>query len=201
MKALLVITFTILMVNGRALGQEIEQFFDFENGIYLSHDALMQNVPDIAITSAEGVYSNPLKILRINPDDFGLKSHQSIRYVVDQGLPYLRVVRCCPDQIIYVGLTIVGSLSLVNYESEKIVDIPMTAYNPYNNKPFLKGSVKRETSIKVTKILNMKNGAVYNPGDQEFLELVQLQNPIQDLEEMIDVISNYNKTNKIYITE
>jgi len=186
-----------------AFGQkenEVHQYFDFKEGIYLSHEALMQNAPDIRLSnSEEGIYNNPLKILRVNPSDFGLKASQKIHYVVDQGLPYYRSIRCCPETEVFVGLTLVGRLSVVSYESEEMVDIPMTAYNPYNNKPFLTGSVKRERKIDVHKVIDMETGKAYEMRDPELNNLLGTKTVFQDLDTLIDAISTFNKTNKVFI--
>jgi len=146
MRSLLIIL--SLLIAGVVSAQEeneINQFFTFEDGIYLSYEALLKNQPDIKLeNNREGIYNNPLKILRVNPKDFDLSEEQEIVFVVDQGLPYHRSERCCPDQIVYVGMTIVGHLSIISYDSEAMVEIPMKAYNPYNGEPFLQGTIKRE---------------------------------------------------------
>ncbi|MBT8218523.1 MAG: hypothetical protein KJP00_01775, partial [Bacteroidia bacterium] len=120
--------FGFLLVFGLVQGQKSEvlhQFFEFRDGIYLSHEALLENTPMIHFENeVKDLYINNSKILRVNPKNFGLSDSSTIHYIVFEGLPHLRVTRCCPDQVVYAGLTVVGALSLAVYESEVIVDIP-----------------------------------------------------------------------------
>lgn len=198
-----IIILTLFIFASSLFGQkenEVHQYFDFQEGIYLSHDALMQNTPDIKLASGEdGIYNNPLKILRVNPSDFGLKRDQQILYVVDQGLPYYRSQRCCPDTEVYVGMTVVGRLSVVSFESEKMVDIPMTAYNPYNGEPFLTGSVKRERKVKVNKVIDMESGQAYDMHDTALQVLLEAKTAYADLDALIEDVSEFNKDNKVFI--
>ena len=201
MRTIIIVTLSICVTC--LFGQkenEVHQYFDFQEGIYLSHEALMQNKPDIKLANSENsIYNNPLKILRVAPSDFGLKSDQRILYVVDQGLPYYRSMRCCPDTEVYIGMTIVGRLSVVSFESEKMVDIPMTAYNPYNGEPFLTGSVKRERKIKVNKVIDMETGDEYMMNDTALQVLLGAKTAYADLDMLIDDVSQFNKDNKVFI--
>lgn len=202
MRILIAILFIGLFI-GRVSAQtdqEINQFFSFEDGIYLSYEALLKNQPDIKLEDKrEGIFNNPLRILRIDPSEFGLTADQEVKFVVDQGLPYHRSNRCCPDQIIYVGLTIVGHLSVISYDSEEIVDIPMKAYNPYNGEPFLKGTVKRERTVKVNQVLNLKTGKVYDMLDEELKTLLGRQTYTHLIDELIEDVVNYNLVNRIFV--
>jgi len=201
MKGLAVII--LLLSSGCLLaqdGQEINQFFTFEDGIYLSYDALLKNQPDIKLENKrEGIYNNPLKILRVNPSDFGLSADQEIKFVVDQGLPYHRSERCCPDQIVYVGLTIVGHLSVISYDSEEMVDIPMKAYNPYNGEPFLKGTVKRERKVKVNQVLDLTNGKVFDMLDEELKDRLGRSDYTHLVDVLIEDVVQYNLANRIFV--
>jgi len=203
MRAIIILTLSIL--TSCLFGQkenEVHQYFDFQEGIYLTHDALMRNTPDIKLAnSEEGIYNNPLKILRVNPSDFGLKGDQKILYVVDQGLPYYRSKRCCPDTEVYVGMTVVGRLSVITYDSEKMVDIPMTAYNPYNGEPFLTGSVKRERKVKVNQVIDMESGEVYSMNDTALQILLEAKTAYTDLDALIEDVSQFNKENKVFINK
>ncbi|MBT8220279.1 MAG: hypothetical protein KJP00_10655, partial [Bacteroidia bacterium] len=101
---------------------------------------------------------------------------------------------------VYAGLTVVGALSLAVYESEVIVDIPMTAFNPYNGLPIYSGTVQREKNIQKIVVLNMETGKKWETDNAELMDLLQtdlLQ--IDDLEEIINRISDYNQINKINI--
>ena len=196
---------TLLHIAGMSSAQsdnEIRQYFNFEDGIYLSHESLLRNTPDIRLTSNEKrIYSNPLKILRVNPADFGLKEDEPILFVVEQGLPFYRSEKCCPETQVYVGLTIVGRLSVVSYDSEEIVDIPMTAYNPYNNKPFLTGSVKRERRITVTNLIDLETGSTFSKDDPALLEKIGVSKPFANLDSLIEAVSRYNSEHKLYIKQ
>jgi len=181
-------------------GQEINQFFTFEDGIYLSYDALLKNQPDIKLENKrEGIYNTPTKVLRINPSDFGLSDEENIAFVVDQGLPYHRSERCCPDQIIFVGLTIVGHLSVISFDSEEMVDIPMKAYNPYNGKPFLKGTIKREKLVKVNQVLDLTNGKVYDILDKALMTRLGKSEYSHLVDVLIEDVVKYNRSNPIFV--
>ena len=115
-----------VLVLGAQDKEELHQFYQFKDGIYLTHQTLMKNAPKVAIEqSSEDLYINDAKILRINPKNFGVNYDSLIKYVVYEGLPHLNVTRCCPNQVAFVGLTVLGALSLAYYDSEEIVDIPM----------------------------------------------------------------------------
>lgn len=179
---------------------EINQYFTFQDGIYLSYDALLKNQPEIKLEgNRSGIFNNPLQILRVDPSEFGLSADQEIKFVVDQGLPYHRSARCCPDHVVYVGMTIVGHLSVISYDSEIMVDIPMKAYNPFNGEPFLKGTIKREKTVKMNQVLDLTTGTLYDMSDTAVQSKLKSTKPYQFVDVLIDDVVKFNKANKIFV--
>lgn len=197
MKILLLV---ILSFIGQCLlGQKIDAHTEWKDGIYLSNQAILENSPDIQIERTDFLYTDPLKILRINGSDFGLSEKQTIHAVVQNGLPYVGVERCCPSHRVYIGLSIIGHLSVAFFENEEMVDIPMKAYNPYNGKPYLSGTIQRERKFKTFVILDMKTGMIYQKDKLMSLDKLNMKEAAMDEESILELIVDFNSNNPIEI--
>lgn len=188
--------------------------FLFSQGIYLSHDAVLQNQPDLTWEEIEAD-------LACNPAS-GLARLAALQTREGQKVAPEDVFALCRDSLLYVrvedpevekevqlfgALLTQGSLCLYRYEKEETRMVTIKAYNPLTGKPFRSGQVPRKEWVERWKLFNLETGATADlthknlfewiGNDTELAEQARSM-PEEDLD-MGRLIQAYNRRNPVFV--
>ncbi len=135
--------------------------FRFNDGVYLTHAALLNNRPDVDWSDIDGEMVQLTEDHRVQVEGFGYKSgayDQPYAISLD-GLPYL-FVREEPSRGFheFAGLRIRGTYSTMQYDTVVRTRHLMKAYNPVNGIAFREGYVERDRQNALRRIVDMRSG-------------------------------------------
>ena len=134
------------------------------DGVYLSHAALLAAQPDLGWEAIGGEMVQLPETFRVQISGYEYKDDKLddgiIPYAISlDGEPYLfrrkNLVRRYYD---FVGLSVVGTLSILSYDTTVQRRQLMKAYNPVNGQPFREAYVERAETVTVTKVWHLPTG-------------------------------------------
>ncbi|WP_116124474.1 hypothetical protein [Lewinella sp. IMCC34183] len=138
--------------------------YRFRDGVYLTHEALLANQPDVEWSEIAGEMVQLSEDHRVQIDGYGYKSGN------DRGTPYAIALDGLPYLFVQVdgrrgfsefaGLLRPGRYPTVAYDTTVNLRRLMKAYNPANGKPFREGYVERQRRERITRILDMDTGTL-----------------------------------------
>lgn len=187
----------------------ITKNFEFEDGVYLTLDALQKNTPDY-------VWRDLKSNLAANPQTYMTQ----VEYMVEKstgdslvtdaifavslgGIPFVRLPReaVSKELTTFAGLRVRGRYSFYTYEDVQTKMVPISAYNPINGRPFRTALVKREETVQFGKLMNFETGETVDFTQRNFLKIIQddkeLTKSVQALKGE-DIISKLFKCLLIY---
>ncbi|MCP9235342.1 hypothetical protein [Lewinella sp. JB7] len=138
-----------------------DQDFRFRDGVYLSHDALLTNAPDIAWSQIAGEMVQLAEDYRLQIDGFGYKqgTHPTPYAISLDGQPYL-FVRADAKRGFheFAGLRERGRYATMRYDTLVHTRQLMKAYNPATGYAFREAWVERDRTRSLDRIVNMETG-------------------------------------------
>jgi len=197
----------------------ITKNFEFEDGVYLTLEALQKNTPD---HDWQDLKSN----LAANPQTYMTQ----VEYIMEKstgdtltidsvfavclgGIPFVRLPRGAVNKELttFAGLRVRGRYSFFTYEDVQTKMVPISAYNPINGKPFRTAMVKREETVQFGKLMNFETGETVDFTQRNFLKIIkedkELTKAVEELkgEDIIDKLFKclliYDDRHPIYVQE
>ncbi|NBC08376.1 MAG: hypothetical protein GVY26_14375 [Bacteroidetes bacterium] len=139
--------------------------FVFQDGVYLTLQELQQNQPayewkevEARLAANRDKYFAQMEYLK--PRGLAAIPVTEVYAFVLKGLPYIHVADSMQTgkAATFAGLRVRGKLCYYTYERQEPKVVEMAAYNPLTGKPFRKGQVERETTIKIEHVLDFTTG-------------------------------------------
>ena len=165
-------------------------------GIYLSHAALLANEPDLSWDAIEGEMVQMPETFRVQISGYRYKDAELDKDIVPyaislDGEPYLfRRKNTARNFYDFIGLRIVGTISVMTYDTTVQTRHLMRAYNPVNGQPFREAYVEREKTLPLTKTWHLPTGQIAPLTRQNLLPLIaddaDLTEALTDLPEPTD---------------
>lgn len=146
---------------GAQTSRTLDANFRFRDGVYLSHQALLNNTPDAPWSEITGEMVQLSEDFRLQIDGYGYKTsdYRPPYAVALDGLPYLFVRHNTKrDYHEFSGLRTLGTFATVQYDTIVHAELLMRAYNPANGLAFREGYVKRDQQRTLDRIIDMQSG-------------------------------------------
>lgn len=155
--------------------------FHFENGVYMSFEELQRNEPKYLWEEVNiRFFTNPQTSLTQVEEIFTKKhsipvSLKNIFAIAIDGIPYIQL----PDNVLnnelptFVALKLRGKISYFIYPDTRMKTVTVSAYNPYNGRPFRTGTVEREESMNIEKILHFETGEILDFNTPNLLKWIK----------------------------
>jgi len=139
--------------------------YRFAEGVYLSHESLLADEPDLKWEAIAGEMVQLPETFRVQVAGYGYNdiriSADILPYAISlDGVPYFFTRR--DDERNYhefTGLRVAGTLSTMRYDTTIVTRQLMKAYNPINGRPFRQAYVERNKTTTLNKILHLRSGA------------------------------------------
>jgi len=164
------------MAGAQADSAQLKAAFRFQDGVYLSIDALRSNQPDyrwkeISAKLAANAESYRAQAEFIRPRDGSALPESNIWGIVLDGLPYIML----PTEIMedtavlhFAGLRVRGRICYYEFEREEERLVEIKAYNPLTGRPFRRGNISKREIINEARILHLITGQ-HGPLDRSTL--------------------------------
>ena len=158
------ISFLLCLVGSLRAQAIFDADYRLPEGVYLSHAALLAAQPDLGWEAIGGEMVQLPETFRVQISGYEYKDDklddEIIPYAISlDGEPYLfRRKNTARKYYDFVGLNVVGTLSLVSYDTTVQRRQLMKAYNPVNGQPFREAYVEREETVNVTKFWHLPTG-------------------------------------------
>lgn len=155
-----------------SLGQDdrvvVSKNFHFRDGVYLSHQSFRNNAPDLAWEQVQARwFANPQTFLVqmefIHPEGGGMDiTPDSLWGFTMQGIPYIRLPRewIRKELATFAPIELRGKICYFDFERLDTLKTLITAYNPYNGRPFRQGYIDKEAQRNYRKMLHFETGQV-----------------------------------------
>ena len=187
----------------------ITKNFEFEDGVYLTLDALQRNTPDYDWRDLKSnLAANPQTYM--TQVEYMMEKSSGDTLAIDSvfavclgGIPFVRLSKeaISKELTTFAGLRVRGRYSFFTYEDVQTKMVPISAYNPINGRPFRTAMVKREETVKYGKLMNFETGETVDFTKRNFLEIIkddkELTNSVKELEGK-DIIDKLFKCLLIY---
>lgn len=172
--------------------------YQFAPGIYHSFTDLRQNQPSAELPLASYPMVHLAEDYRVQiehtPDNQAALDRAYA--IVVGGIPYLKTrsdsARAFSE---FSGLRIRGRLCLMTFDTTYQYEQEFYAYNPFNQRPFLKKSEERSERVRVGRILDFATGAWY-PFTREAVGNLVAED--RELSKAIEVLSPEEQAEKLY---
>lgn len=159
----------------------ITKNFKFDEGVYLSLEALQKNKPDYSwkdvsanLASNPQTYMAQLDFMKVNATGDTLKN-EAIYALSLGGIPFIRLKdnEGSKELTTFAGLQVRGYLSYFTFEKVVKAKKVFSAYNPINGKPFITKTEERKETVIEQRIMNFKTGEIYDFTQENLMTLVQ----------------------------
>lgn len=192
--------------------------FQFEDGVYRSLSDFQLNQPTYAWSELDAqLVANPNNFSAVaayihTPSGDALSATEVWGISVD-GLPYVRLAQeeiDAGDGVMrFAGLKVRGRLCLFAYTTEETKWVEIAAYNPLTGRPFRKGKVSQEVTVKHQYLLELATGIVAPFNRESLLGFIredeQLSRTVRQLsdeevsEKLYKCLLIYDDRNPIYL--
>lgn len=172
----------------------LDKKFAFTDGVYLSFEEFQQNAPalswdevDALLVSNVTAFSAQSEYIRRKGGDT-LAAAEIWGFALE-GLPFIRLTDTAAQKraMAFAGLRVRGRICYFTFETKKIEQIPIAAYNPLTGKPFRRGWAPRHSTVVQERILNFETGAVQPFGRAELhswmKDDLQMQRTVEEMTE------------------
>lgn len=155
--------------------------FRFADGVYRSFDELRANDPAWPIEEVEiRSFTNPQTFLtQVEGISRNVNGHavplDSVWGICLDGIPFVRLPQGEVQKRLpaFAPLKVRGKICYFTYPDWRLKLVPITAYNPYTGRPFLRGKVEREEMVVLEKMLHFETGEVADFSMENFLNWIQ----------------------------
>jgi len=150
-----------LWIGAQTSSRTLDADFRFQDGVYLSHQSLINNLPDAPWSEITGEMVQLSEDFRLQVDGYGYKSgaYRKPYAVALDGLPYLFVRHSSRrDYHEFSGLRTMGTYATVQYDTIVHAELLMRAYNPANGLAFREGYVSRDQQRTLNRVVDMTSG-------------------------------------------
>lgn len=158
----------------------ITKNFEFEDGVYLTLDALQRNTPDFNwqdlrsnLAANPQTYMTQVEFLteKVSGDTIAT---DSVFAVCLGGIPFVRLPKGAVSKELttFAGLRVRGRWSYFTYEDVQTKMVPISAYNPLNGRPFRTALVQREETVLFGKLLDFETGETMDFTRRNFLKII-----------------------------
>ncbi len=159
-------------------GQLLTKNFKFEDGVYLTFEALQQNAPELAWDSVKtNLVTNPqtfitqIEYIIHQKDSIDLASIWGISL---GGIPYILVPNVKKGGLYqFAGLRVRGKICYFDYSIREAKAMEMKAYNPLTGVAFRQGTIEREEERLYQKILHFETGEIRPLNKQNVLRWIK----------------------------
>lgn len=161
-------------------GVVVSKNFLFREGVYFSHQAFRNNAPDLAWEQVQARwFTNPQTFLVqmefIHPKGGGLEiTPDSLWGFTMQGIPYIRLPRewIRKELATFAPIELRGKICYFDFERLDTFKTLITAYNPYNGRPFRQGYIDKEAQSTYRKMLHFETGQVLDLTRENLLDWI-----------------------------
>jgi hypothetical protein len=194
----------------------LDKNFAFKDGVYLSFEQFQQNTPALGWDEVEALlvsnmqnYSAQAEYIRRKGGD--TLAVEEIWGFALEGLPFIRITDTLSRKraIAFAGLRVRGRICYFTFETEKIEQIPIAAYNPLTGKPFRKGVASRKAMVLQERILHFETGELRPFGRAALLDWMaddrQMQRTVEEMteeevaEKLFKCLLIYDDRNPVWI--
>lgn len=173
----------------------LSKSFQFEDGIYLTFNALQNNQPTFAWEEVQtSIFTNPQTLLTqisevLLPNGFEdiQLNTQEIFAISIAGVPYMKIEEneIKKDLTTFAALKVRGKICYFGFTSIQKRQIEMQAFNPKNGRPFRSSMIEREVEVFQEKLLDFETGVIENFTVDNFLKRIQKDDMlVQTMSEM-----------------
>lgn len=199
--------YLILLLPCWVFGQEatvVDDGFRFQDGVYLSHESLMANRPEVPWEEISGEMVQLAEDYRVQIDAFGYKggNYRKPYAIALDGLPYLFVRAVAKRNYHeFAGLRNRGTLSTMRYDTIVRSKLLMKAYNPANGLAFREGYVERDQQRSLSRVIDLRDGRWYTLDRPTVMRLLAEEDDLvdalerteaEDTEKIIRALKLYN---------
>lgn len=188
--------------------------FIFSRGIYLSHDALQNNSPDLQWSEMDAsLATNPesgmARVAYIRNKAGGADVPlDSVYAIVRDSLVYLRLQEDSLDDGVqrFAALLLQGRISVYRLERQEVRMVEIAAFNPTTGRPFRKAKVPRKEYVEVLYLfdfttgkraeLNRENLFEWVAGDEFIADKIR-ELPAEELD-FIRIIETFNSRHPVF---
>lgn len=187
-----------VLLHGQAEQVPLDRDYRFREGFYSSFQELQVNQPSAPLSIAElpMVHLADDYRLQIEHTSENINDLQRAYAIVLDGIPYLKTrydsARAFSE---FSGLRIRGRLCYLTFDTTHIYEQEFQAYNPYNQRPFLRSVEVRSERQRVARILDFSSGQWY-PFDRA--TVAQLVAEDRELVRALETISPEDEEEKLY---
>jgi hypothetical protein len=194
---------------------QLNNEFQFKDGIYLSPEDFLNNSPAILWEEIEASNFINKKKMEARIGNVFVKSNgkeitsDKIFGFSAQGLPFIQIHELKPstegDFAFFSAFRIRGAVSYFSFVKEEIQPVEISAFNPATGIPFRKGKVDKKIEYTVRRILNFSTGKISDLTKDNLLKWtghdLEYKNYIQTLEEddLFQAIILYNERHPFFI--
>ncbi|MBX2876398.1 MAG: hypothetical protein KTR30_30040 [Saprospiraceae bacterium] len=199
--------------------QEVNQSFDFKEGVYMSFEDFQLNRPTYTLDIVAGELVTNEEEWTIKAQNMRIKREESetpldlkdVWGICFNGIPYVKrsLTEGPVTFAIFSGMRLRGKICYYSYEEEETKMITVSAYNPLNGRPFRTGKVATKEWVKREKILHFEGGEAVDFNRENLLKWIaddpQLVSSIEDLgddlpwETLYKCLRIYLDRHKVYV--
>ncbi|WP_421947706.1 hypothetical protein [Phaeodactylibacter xiamenensis] len=162
-------------VGAQADSAQLKAAFRFQDGAYLTLEALRNNQPDYLWSDLNAKLAANAESYRAQAEYIrskdGMELPEELWGIVLDGLPYIKL----PNEIMkdtavlhFAGLRVRGRICYYEFEREEERLVEIKAYNPLTGRPFRRGNISKREIINEARILHLLSGQ-HGPLDQPTL--------------------------------